>query len=194
MGALWQRVGAEPIRQTHQGTLYKRDRDRLAEDPVLACPIADALKPLARLPELWLELACQVGLVERDPSGERLLAAAAEFWTDNAVHLPQMIATGWLGLQAWQELRTGVRRGQHGRPGLAVSFALPCCFFWRRSANRSGPPLDDLASQLSDALAGMGSVVVRGAARDALRPPRARADRAVGPRPGRAGSRVRRAG
>ena len=48
LGALWQRVGAEPLRQTHQGTLYKRDRDRVAEDPVLACPVADALEPLAR--------------------------------------------------------------------------------------------------------------------------------------------------
>ena len=49
LGALWQRVGAEPLRQTNQGTLYKRDRDRLTEDPVLACSIADALKPLAPL-------------------------------------------------------------------------------------------------------------------------------------------------
>ena len=36
LGALWQRAGAEPIRQTQQGTLYKRDRERVAEDPVLA--------------------------------------------------------------------------------------------------------------------------------------------------------------
>ena len=49
LGALWQRIGAEPLRQTNQGTLYKRDRDRLAEDPVLAGPIADALETLARL-------------------------------------------------------------------------------------------------------------------------------------------------
>ena len=33
LGALWQRVGAEPLRQTHQGTLYKRDRDRLDRRP-----------------------------------------------------------------------------------------------------------------------------------------------------------------
>ena len=36
LGALWQRAGAEPIRQTQQGTLYKRDRERVEEDPVLA--------------------------------------------------------------------------------------------------------------------------------------------------------------
>ena len=48
LGALWQRVGAEPLRQTQQGTLYKRDRDRLAEDPVLAGPIADAPEAAAR--------------------------------------------------------------------------------------------------------------------------------------------------
>ena len=48
LGALWQRAGAEPIRQTQQGTLYKRDRERVEEDPVLAGPIADALAPAAR--------------------------------------------------------------------------------------------------------------------------------------------------
>ncbi len=101
-----------------------------------------------RSPELWLELACRVGLIERDPAGERLLAAAPEFWTDNAVHLPQMIATEWLGLRnlaragsdaVWQHcanvgvavsslclaaLSIGTRRigvGRPGRPGEQTS-------------------------------------------------------------------------
>src|SRR6185312_2571792 len=92
-----------PIRQTQQGTLYKRDRDRVVEDPVLAGPIADAMAPLPDLAAFWLALARRVGLVEPDASGQRLMAASPEFWSDNAVHLPQMIATGWLSLRAWQE-------------------------------------------------------------------------------------------
>ena len=145
LGALWQRVGAEPLRQTHQGTLYKRDRDRLTEDPVLACSIADALKPLARLPELWLELACHVGLIERDPAGDRLLAASSEFWTDNAVHLPQMIATGWMGLQSWQELEATPRTRARRRSGIAVS---PLCLVALLSAlgESEWAALDDLAA------------------------------------------------
>jgi Helicase conserved C-terminal domain len=148
LGALWQRVGAEPLRQTHQGTLYKRDRDRLAEDPVMACAVSDALKPLARLPELWLELAMQVGLIERDPAGDRLLAAGAEFWTDNAVHLPQMVATAWLGLNTWQELEPASADANAAGPALPyLRFAL--LLLLSTLGESEWAPLDELASQLS---------------------------------------------
>ena len=74
LAALWQRVGAEPLRQTQQGVLYKRDRDRIDLDPVLAGPIADSFVPLPDSPSLWLALARRVGLIElgsrrRAPSG-----------------------------------------------------------------------------------------------------------------------------
>ncbi len=61
LGALWQRAVAEPIRQTQQGLLYKRDRDRVAEDPVLAGPIADAMASLPDLAALWLALGAGSG-------------------------------------------------------------------------------------------------------------------------------------
>ncbi len=108
LGALWQRVGIEPLRQTQQGVLYKRDRERIEGDPVLAAPFADALEPVTDPAALLLALARRVGLVERDPLGERLLAAPTEFWDNNAVHFPQMIATGWMSLVTWQELGGGV--------------------------------------------------------------------------------------
>jgi Helicase conserved C-terminal domain len=104
LAALWQRVGAEPLRQTMQGTLYKRDRDRLADDPVLSGAPADELKGIPQLPALWLDLAQRIGLVIPELGGERLLAAPTDFWTDNAVHLPQMIATAWMALDSWSEL------------------------------------------------------------------------------------------
>jgi Helicase conserved C-terminal domain len=148
LGALWQRAGSEPLRQTHQGTLYKRDRDRLTEDPVLACPVSDALKPLDRLPDLWLELAIQVRLIERDVAGDRLLAAPAEFWTDNAVHLPQMIATAWLGLASWQELEAPSADTNTAGPALPfLRFAL--LLLLSAVGESEWVPLDELASQLS---------------------------------------------
>jgi hypothetical protein len=148
LGALWQRVGAEPLRQTHQGTLYKRDRDRLTEDPVLACSISDALKPLARLPELWLALARHVGLVERDPAGDRLLAASSEFWTDNAVHLSHMIATGWMGLQSWQELEATTADTTTADTALPfLRFGL--LLLLSALGENEWAPLDDLAIQLT---------------------------------------------
>jgi hypothetical protein len=149
LGALWQRVGAEPLRQTNQGTLYKRDRDRLADDPVLLHPIADAIKPISRSPELWLELACKVGLVEPDSTGERILAASPEFWTDNAVHLPQMIATKWLGLEAWQELEPTPSGGSASLPALPyLRFALLLSLAALDLTEWAA--LDDLAAQLSE--------------------------------------------
>jgi hypothetical protein len=151
LGALWQRVGAEPLRQTIQGTLYKRDRDRIADDPVLLSPIADALKPITRSPELWLELACRVGLVEPDSSGERILAAAPEFWTDNAVHLPQMIATKWLGLETWQELESTPTGGTASLP--ALPYLRIALLLWLSALDLTEwAALDDLAAQLSERL------------------------------------------
>jgi hypothetical protein len=149
LGALWQRVGTEPLRQTHQGTLYKRDRDRLMEDSVLACGIADALRPLGQLPSLWLELAYHVGLIKPDPTGERLLAARAEFWTENAVHLPQMIAAGWLGLQAWTELETKSADNGTGIP--ALPYLRVALLLWLSSLDESDwAGVGDMASQLSE--------------------------------------------
>ena len=142
-------MGAEPLRQTHQGTLYKRDRDRLAEDSVLGCSVADALKPLDRLPELWLELGIQVGLIERDSAGDRLLAAPSEFWNDNAVHLPQMIATAWLGLASWQELEAPIADTTTAGPALPfLRFAL--LLLLSALGESEWAPLDELASQLSE--------------------------------------------
>jgi hypothetical protein len=149
LGALWQRVGAEPLRQTQQGTLYKRDRDRLVDDPVLAAPIADALKPLSRLPELWMALAFRVGLIGPDQSGERLVAASPAFWTENAVHLPQMIATAWMGLRDWHELDTKSGGDHESRSALPyLRFAL---LLWLSALEESEwAALADLAAELSE--------------------------------------------
>jgi len=148
LGALWQRVRAEPLRQTLQGTLYKRDRDRLTDDSVLAGPIADALKPLPDPSALWLGLARQVGLIELDPAGDRLLAAPPEFWTDNAVHLPQMIANGWMRLQVWEERGGMVSDPNPG--GLAVTYLRAAVLLWLTAPGDSEwVALDDLAEHLS---------------------------------------------
>ncbi len=103
LGALWQRIGIEPLRQTHQGVLYKRDRERIEEDPVLAAQFSDAPEAVCDPAAFLLTLARRVGLVEPDSAGERLMAAPIEFWDDNSVHLPQMIASGWMSLEAWHE-------------------------------------------------------------------------------------------
>ena len=130
-------MGAEPLRQTHQGTLYKRDRDRLAK---IRFWLVRSPMRFRHWPDYLIcgsSWRLQVGLVEPDSAGDRLLAAPAEFWNDNAVHLPQMIATAWLGLASWQELEVPPSTPQlPTRP--CRSCALPCCFCCRHSANPSG--------------------------------------------------------
>jgi hypothetical protein len=147
LGAIWQRVGVEPLRRTQQGTLYKRDQERLEEDPVIAGSIDDAPEPLPGLPALWLSLARRVGLLTLDPSDDRLLAAGAGFWAENAVHLPQMLATSWLGLREWREWERA--SGSDPQVGLPLAFLRPAVLLWLASLGEDEwVALDDLAEHL----------------------------------------------
>ena len=148
LAALWQRIGAEPLRQTQQGVLYKRDRDRIDLDPVLSAPIADSFIPLPDSPSLWLALADRVGLIELDAESERLLAAPPEFWTENEFHLPQMIATGWLALEDWHELPAEGGPGNHIES--AAAYLRPALLLWLSTlAESEWVSLEDLAAHLS---------------------------------------------
>ena len=147
LAAIWQRVGIEPLRQTGQGALYKRDLERIEEDPVLSGAISDALEPLAAMSLLWLSLACRVGLIHADAAGERLEAAGPGFWIDNAVHLPQMIATNWMGLREWQEWENSPDENPEVR--LPLTFLRPAVLLWLACLkDDEWVALDDLAQQL----------------------------------------------
>jgi hypothetical protein len=148
LAAIWQRVGAEPLRQTQQGTLYKRDLERIDDDAVLSGAGVDTLEPVPALPALWLSLARRVGLIHADPSGERLVPAGPEFWTDNAVHLPQMIATSWLGLRSWNEWERGP--GEPADAGVALAFLRAPLLLWLATLGADQwVALDNLAEHLA---------------------------------------------
>ena len=156
LAALWQRLGAEPLRQTQQGVLYKRDRDRIDLDPVLASPIADSFVPLPDSPSLWLALARRVGLIELEAGGERLLAAPLEFWTENEFHLPQMIATGWLSLPDWCELPPEApAEDECGGRRVRISSVRAVLLWLSTLGDSEWVALDDLAAQLDRAMPGM---------------------------------------
>jgi hypothetical protein len=152
LAALWQRVAEAPLRQTQHGSLYKRDRERLEDDPVLAGPIADALEPLPDMAAFWLELASRVGLVVPDPGGsggdgDRVVAAPPDYWAEHAIHLPQMIASGWLGLRHWHE--QGGMRQDESPIELVLPYLRPAILLWLAAL---GPDdwvaLEDLAAHL----------------------------------------------
>jgi hypothetical protein len=160
LAALWQVVDLAPLRHTQLGTLYKRDRDRLEDDPVLAGPIADALEPLPDMAGLWLALARGVGLVIEEPGTDRLVAAPPSFWGEHGVHLPQMLATRWLGLRTWHELRGSQEDGAvaelalpYVRPAVLLSLALLSESEW--------VAIDDLARALDDRAPGWDRLLLR---------------------------------
>ncbi|RUL83792.1 helicase-associated domain-containing protein [Tautonia sociabilis] len=104
LASLWQLADASPFKRTRQGDLYKRDRQRLDEDPALSGPIADVLCPPDDPVSPWLHLSRAVGLLVDEPNSDRLLAASPDFWSEHGVHLPQMIASRWI---AGGDLRPG---------------------------------------------------------------------------------------
>lgn len=149
LGALWQLVGAGPLRQTQQGALYKRDQERLDENSVLNAASPDSPVEVANVSSLWLALALRVGLVEIEGNGDRLLACPQEFWAENAVHLHQMIATSWLGLRSWQELEAEEIEGDFPFPPLAVGYArLPILIWLGSLADGDWLAIEDLAACL----------------------------------------------
>src|SRR5205823_3768253 len=64
LAAVWQQVGAAPVRLTQSSTLFKKDLSRLQSDEVLAAPAADQL---AAVPDpgvlalLWARAAGLIG-------------------------------------------------------------------------------------------------------------------------------------
>lgn len=147
LGALWQVLHDGPLRQTQQGTLYKRDRDRLEDDAVLAGPIADALEPLPDFVPLLLDLALGVGLAVEAGGGERIESAPAEFWSEHAVHLPHILASRWLGLRRWHEHAGYQREGAQAT--LALPFVRPVVMLWLATIGESDwVAIDDIAEHL----------------------------------------------
>ncbi len=147
MAAVWQRVVEAPLRQTQHGTFFKRDRERIEDDPVVSGPISDAFEPLPDMALLWIALATSVGLLVEEAGTERVVAAPPEFWAENAVHLPQMVATRWLALHEWHEQGGAVAEGSPIE--LASPHLRPVVLLWlARQAEDEWVALDDLADAL----------------------------------------------
>jgi hypothetical protein len=147
LAALWQRITDNPLRQTQQGQLYKRDRDQLEQDPALAAPAADSFEPLADPVSLWVDLARALGLIQDEAGTDRIISAGAEFWSEHAVHLPRMVATHWMALLGWHE-----RHGRwEDRPFQALMPALrPAALLWlARAPQAHWIALDDLCAHFS---------------------------------------------
>jgi hypothetical protein len=130
LAMLWQQVSAAPLRRTQQGGFFKRDADRLAQDPLLNAAPHDRL---AEVPDVgfWAEaLAEQEALLQQadgevragdlPPTWERGLAAALEaLWVD----LPR--------IRSWNP-RDGWRGGEEAGANPFPSACLLACLLLAR--------------------------------------------------------------
>jgi hypothetical protein len=126
LGALWQLVRATPIRLTQQGEFFKRDDERLANDPLLAGALSDGAGELPHPGPFLVALAMQLGILQQEES--QLLAGELPTSWNNG-HFPAVCSlfaalpqvTAWNADQGWHGF--GVRLDPYGSAGL-LAFAL----------------------------------------------------------------------
>jgi hypothetical protein len=66
LAVLWQRVAGNPIRRTQQGEFFKRDVDRLENDPLLNAPSAEGLPAVPDAAFLAVGFAVEAGLLDEN--------------------------------------------------------------------------------------------------------------------------------
>ena len=142
LAALWQLASASPLKRTRLGDLYKRDRQRLDDDPALAGPIADAIREPVDPVSIWLNLGRAVGLLIDEPESDRTVAAPASHWAEHGVHLPKMIAARWIA--------GGDRPPFDREGGPAVALRAAALLHLGSKGPDDWVALDDLAAFLGD--------------------------------------------
>jgi hypothetical protein len=114
LGVLWQQVSAGPLRRTQQGGFFKRDLERLEQDPLLNGPAIDRLVDVPDLGFLLAALADAEGIL-REVDGELRAGTLPACWETG---LPQALESlycdlpllrGWTPLDGWKgaEAMTG---------------------------------------------------------------------------------------
>jgi hypothetical protein len=115
LAILWQEASLSPLRRTQQGAFFKRDLDRLQNDPLLGSQAADSLVDLPDIGQFTAALALAAGiLVEHD--GEVSAGVFPEVWS---VNLPAVLQTLWSALprlQQWNGTRGGAVDNRVGNP------------------------------------------------------------------------------
>jgi len=125
LAVLWQSVTAAPLRRTMQGDFFKRDLDRLRQEPLLSAQPPDALAEIPDPGLLSVGLALAVGILHENPdtAGELIAGPFPEAWSaglpaallDTWGKLP--LLRGWNGADGWQpELAFGIGGDVPGNP------------------------------------------------------------------------------
>jgi hypothetical protein len=116
LSVLWQQVFSAPLRRTQQGGFFKRDLERLDQDPLLNGPSADRLVDVPDLGFLLTALAHLEGILQ-EADGELRAGNLPASWDEG---LPQALDTlfgdlfavrGWTPLEGWKGVGAGALSG-----------------------------------------------------------------------------------
>jgi hypothetical protein len=141
LAVLWQQVAAAPLRRTQQGGFFKRDHDRIAQDPLLNGPPHDhpALVPDAGL--LVEALAEHEGVLAA-ADGELRAGALPAVWDAGLAAALESLWTDLPLLQTWNS-RDGYRGpGAEGGNPFPSAHLLACLLLARLPAEAWVRPAD----------------------------------------------------
>ncbi|HTU91509.1 MAG TPA: helicase-associated domain-containing protein [Gemmataceae bacterium] len=116
LAALWQQASAAPLRRTQQGEFFKRDFERLQQDPLLNAVPPDRLADVPDAAFLAIALAEQEGILA-DSDGELRAGQLPASWNKGLAGALESLWSDLPRLTAW-EPREGWRGGevQAGNP------------------------------------------------------------------------------
>ncbi len=103
MAVLWQQTTAAPLRRTQQGDFFKRDLDRLGQDPLLNGPPADCLADVPDLGFFTAVLAERAGVLRERDGEVRVGSLPAEWEAGLAPSLESLWSQLWR-LRAWNPI------------------------------------------------------------------------------------------
>jgi hypothetical protein len=103
LAVLWQQVAANPLRRTQQGGFFKRDSERLGQDPLLNGPPADRQSDLPDLGFFVETLAERTGVV-RVVEGEVRAGTLPAAWGEGLAPSLEALYTDLTRLRAWNPI------------------------------------------------------------------------------------------
>ena len=110
LAVLWQQVAADPVRLTQQGQFFKRDLDRLRDDPLLNAPAADGGTSVPDAGLLAMAMARLEGIIE-EAEGELRAGSLPSSWQVGVWPTLESLWAALPHLKAWN-LHDGWRDGQ----------------------------------------------------------------------------------
>jgi hypothetical protein len=140
LGVLWQQASAAPLRRTQQGGFFKRDADRLGQDPLLNGPPHDHLAAVLDLGFFVEALAESEGILE-EADGELRAAALPEVWDRGLVAALESLWAALPRIQSWNT-RDGWRGGEAAGNPFPSAYLLACLLLARLPEGNWARPAD----------------------------------------------------